>query len=107
MSRLQDTPAPAEYVMGEVRLRPTETRSARGKLVPLDDADAPTLKHGDPLIAQFGYGLGPVVVERVKTGIAGDPGHQYEVPVVEGRIITGQVLGFDPHELYRVREVWR
>jgi hypothetical protein len=74
MSRLQENGAPPMYFMGEWRPRPTETRSARGKLVQLHDTDAPTLKHGDALIAQFGSGL-------------------------------GQVLGFDPHELYRVREV--
>ena len=105
MTPLHGNPMPVEYRMGEFRPRPSETRSARGKLVALDDADAKTLSAGDVLVAQFGYGLGPVTVEGVKVGIAGDPGSAYEVPVVQGRIATGQLLAFDPHELFRVRQV--
>jgi hypothetical protein len=85
--------------------RPTPTSSGQARLVELDDHDAPQLEHGDVLVAQFAYGLGPVVVERAKTGIAGEGDRQFEVPVVEARIPTGQLLAFAPEELCHVREV--
>ena len=94
---MTDAP-PCEHFAGR-----GSTRSGRAKLIELDDADAHAIEPGQWLVARFGYGLGPVEVVRVKTGIAGEPGHAYEVPVIEARIPTGQVLSFAPDELCRVR----
>lgn len=80
------------------------TRSGIAKLIELDDADAWTLTPGDTLVARFGYGLAPVEVVRVKTGVAGEGASMYEVPVIDARIPTGQVLAYAPEELCRVRE---
>jgi hypothetical protein len=89
--------------MGEWRRLGT-TRSGYAKLIELDDADARSPELDSWLVAQFAYGLGPVEVVRVKSGIAGEPGYAFEVPVIEARIPTGQVLSFAPEELCRVRE---
>ena len=97
------TLTPATPLMGEWRKLGT-TRSGYATLIELDDADARQVAAGDVLVAQFSYGLGPVEVMRVKTGMAGEPGHGFEVPVIEARIPTGQVLAFAPEELCRVRE---
>jgi hypothetical protein len=103
VSRLAEVLKPK--LMGELRPRPFETRSGRGKLVDLDDRDVPQLTAGDVLVTAFAYGLGPVIVDGVHTGIAGEEGNQYEVPVIDALIPTGQRLAFAPEELCRVREV--
>jgi hypothetical protein len=97
--------AVSSRLMGERGHNPGPTTSGAASLVELDDRDVPKLVAGDVLIARFGYGLGPVVVECVRTGIAGEGDQQFEVPVVEARIPTAQRLAFAPEELCRIREL--
>lgn len=84
--------------------KPGPTTSGSARLVELNDSDLAELAAGDVLVVQFGYGLGPVVVECVRTGIAGEGDQQFEVPVVDARIPTGQLLAFAPEDLYRACE---
>lgn len=90
--------------MGEFRPRLGSTRSGRAKLIELGDEDARGLEPGAWLVARFAYGLSPVQVIRVKTGVAGEGEPTFEVPVIEARIPTGQVLVYAPEDLCRVRE---
>lgn len=94
--------------------KPGPTTSGCARLVELNDLEVAELAAGDVLVVRFGYGLGPVVVDRVRTGIAGEGDQQFEVPVVDARIVDtmfcrmgmpdGQQLAFAPEELCRVHE---
>lgn len=98
-----------ERLMGERGHNPGPTQSGCATLVDVDpDAVAP----GDVLVRRCGYGLSPVVVERVKTGVAGEGDVLVEVPVVVGVVeVDGQrpsrrwALAFAPEDLSRVAEV--
>ena len=113
---LYSTPAGGidRRMLGVRGAKPGPTMSGGARLVELNDIEAPAIEPGDVLVAQFGYGLGPVVVDGVRNGIAGEGDRQFEVPVVDARIIdtmfcrmgmpAGQQLAFAPEELCRVCE---
>lgn len=92
-------------LMGETGPRPGATISGDALLVVLTDAEAAALQPTDILVTRFAYGWGPVVVDAVRSSVAGEDGALLEVPVVVAFIPTGQRLAFAPEELFRVQEV--
>lgn len=75
-----------------------QTRSGEAVLQQLTDEEALALVAGDMVLIHTSRGVGMIVVERVRMGVAGEVGEEpYEVPVVES---GGLVYGIP--ELYRL-----
>jgi hypothetical protein len=75
---------------------------ARFSLVPVSDAAAWALAPGDVLLVEYTNGLHPVHVVQTRTGIAGELGAQYEVPIVDTRRHDGTWMSYDPGALLDV-----
>lgn len=85
---------------GVPRRRPDAIHFGGATLVPISDAASAALAAGDVVLFETATrALVPLRVARIRTGVAGELGAEYEVPVVDARTEDGHCLTYAPGDL--------